>query len=166
MRHWAESVVVITDTVKILPSPEIVVSNTGRQVSRQMPFPSRFVRPKCEETMNTTASTVCQHKSTRILPDTIARHATLAFGSHLREGCCPAHQHQHRRQPCPCGPHTSQTARTLVASSPHLFFIASSLPFSHFCAQRPFPSSRRWLLHTVAHSFSFYPTPSAVCYYS
>ena len=47
-------------------------------------------------------------------------------GSHLREGCCPAHQHQHRRQPSRHGPHTHHTY--IARFSPPLLLPFSSPP--------------------------------------
>ena len=48
-------------------------------------------------------------------------------GSHRREGRCPAHQHQHRRQPCRHGPHTHHTC--LARFSPPLLPFSSPPPF-------------------------------------
>jgi len=102
------------------------------------------------------------NQHTIILPDTNARHSTLASRakwSHLREGCCPVHQHQYRLQTCHHGPHTHHT--WFAPSSPPLLLPFSSHPLSpspYLSAHGATSAGSRRLLHSV----SFYPAPLAL----
>lgn len=140
-----------------LPSPPSLPSNVYCVSSR-----ARVPGDDTASSESQRKPTSIPNQHTIILPDTNARHSTLASRakwSHLREGCCPVHQHQYRLQTCHHGPHTHHT--WFAPSSPPLLLPFSSHPLSpspYLSAHGATSAGSRRLLHSV----SFYPAPLAL----